>query len=53
MNCLVTGANGFVGHAILKKLTKIEGYKSFGAVRMVALNQAPSWPKNFNIGNLE
>lgn len=53
MNCLVTGANGFVGHAILKKLTKIEGYKSFGAVRMVALNQATSWPKNFNIGNLE
>lgn len=53
MNCLVTGANGFVGHAILKKLTEIEGYKSSGAVRMVALNQATSRPKIFNIGNLE
>lgn len=51
MNCLVTGANGFIGHALLNKLNDTEKYNAFGAVRTMALSQVISQQKMFSVGD--
>ncbi|MFM5136344.1 MULTISPECIES: UDP-glucose 4-epimerase family protein [Aeromonas] len=51
MNCLVTGANGFIGHALLNKLNDTEEYNAFGAVRTMALSQVTPHKKMFSVGD--